>query len=279
MLTIHILNTGFTTSLEALLLRGGKWRTVHLPVLTSLIHHPAYGWGLFDTGYSQPLMDITRKMPWYLQRVATPFIFQPEWAVSAQLPRFGLTVQDIRWVFLSHFHGDHHSSLPDFAHAQLIANRMSWQALKDLAGLAAVRKAFFPMLVPPSMVEKAHWIEHFTGQELTDWGKTHDLWGDGLALAVPLPGHAIGQMGLFLPNTQRGPVLLGADAAWLSRAYRELRPPSRLTNFIADDPAALRRTLHTLHDFALARPDVSIVLSHCSESQIWGEKRESAGQG
>jgi len=256
------------------MLRGGKWQRRRIPVLTALIHHPTQGWGLFDTGYTQHLMDVTRKMPWFLQRVATPLIFQPEWAINAQLPRFGLTAQDIRWIFLSHFHGDHHSGLPDFTHAQLIANQTGWQTLKELDGLAAVRKAFFPMLVPHTMIENAHWIEQFAGQALPALGKTHDLWGDGLGLAIPLPGHAIGQMGLYLPATQRGAVLLGADAAWLSRAYRELRPPSSLTNFIADDPAALRRTLQALHDFARACPDVAIVLSHCPESKDWGEKRE-----
>jgi hypothetical protein len=70
----------------------------------------------------------------------------------------------------------------------------------------------------------------------------------------------------MLADTERGRVLLAADGAWLNRAIRERRPPHRLTNLIADDPAAVRETIELLHAFAQANPDVAIVPTHCPEA-------------
>jgi hypothetical protein len=61
-------------------------------------------------------------------------------------------------------------------------------------------------------------------------------------------------------------VLFAADATWLSAAIRLRRPPHAITRVFIDDFAALERTLHRLHAFAAARPDVRIVPTHCPEA-------------
>ncbi|MFN7132340.1 MAG: hypothetical protein ACK4N5_09660, partial [Myxococcales bacterium] len=78
------------------------------------------------------------------------------------------------------------------------------------------------------------------------------------------PGHAAGQLGL-LARTDRGEVFLVGDAAWTSRSFRELRPPSRLAGLIFDDFAEAGRTLAALHALAKERPALKIVPSHCRE--------------
>lgn len=95
-------------------------------------------------------------------------------------------------------------------------------------------------------------------------GEPWDLLGDGSLRVVGLPGHARGQIGL-LARTESGSVLLAANGAWHSRAIRELRPPSRLTEWLQDDPLVLRARLERLHAFARAHPEVLIVLTHCPE--------------
>jgi hypothetical protein len=52
----------------------------------------------------------------------------------------------------------------------------------------------------------------------------------------------------------------------MRRSIREERPPSRLTNLFVDDPAQVRTTIHRLHNFAQAQPDVILIPSHCPEA-------------
>ena len=77
-------------------------------------------------------------------------------------------------------------------------------------------------------------------------------------------------------QTERGPIFFASDACWLSRAYREQRPPHPIADLIADDPRAIRKTLARLHDFAVARPDVAILPTRCAEALGRELRREAA---
>ncbi|MCB0186709.1 MAG: hypothetical protein KDE31_20725, partial [Caldilineaceae bacterium] len=92
---------------------------------------------------------------------------------------------------------------------------------------------------------------------------SHDLFGDGALRLVDLPGHARGQMGLFA-HTDRGDIFFLADGAWLTQSILENRPPSRFTDLIVDDPAAVRTTIANLYTFAQAQPQWRLVPTHCA---------------
>jgi glyoxylase-like metal-dependent hydrolase (beta-lactamase superfamily II) len=96
-------------------------------------------------------------------------------------------------------------------------------------------------------------------------GPTHDLFGDESLVLAPLPGHARGQMGM-LAHTTQGDALFAADACWLARSIRERQTPHPITNLLVDDPRAVRATIDQLATFAQARPDVTIIPSHCPET-------------
>jgi glyoxylase-like metal-dependent hydrolase (beta-lactamase superfamily II) len=93
----------------------------------------------------------------------------------------------------------------------------------------------------------------------------YDILGDGSLLGVSLPGHAPGQLGLFLHDQFSRSVLLAADACWHSRTYRELIYPHRLTIRLQADSAAYRETLRRLHQLHRRKPDLTIVPFHCPE--------------
>lgn len=274
-LTITLLDTGYCLASEATVIRGGSRRPIacHAPV--ALLGHPTRGWTLFDTGYAPRLLDATRRWPFSLYRRMTPLRLNPRLAVAAQLPALGLAPADIRRVVVSHFHADHVAGLRDFPHAELIASHAAWDDARARQGLRALLRGVVPALIPPDFAARARLITRFDGPILPALGPTHDLFGDGSALLVPLPGHARGQLGL-LARGERGDLLLAADGCWLSRSYRERRPPPARANLIADDPRALRDTIGRLHDFARARPDVAIVPTHCAEALGRELRREAA---
>jgi glyoxylase-like metal-dependent hydrolase (beta-lactamase superfamily II) len=93
-----------------------------------------------------------------------------------------------------------------------------------------------------------------------------DLFEDGSLVAVPLPGHAPGQMGLFVQTCEHGPVFLIADACWQSKAYRDLCWPHRLANLIMADPLAYRESLQKVHLWHKNNPGRPVIPSHCTEA-------------
>jgi glyoxylase-like metal-dependent hydrolase (beta-lactamase superfamily II) len=271
----HILDTGYCLASEQMILRGGRRRQIacHAPV--ALLEHPQHGWTLFDTGYAPRMLDETRGWPFSLYRRITPLRLNPRLAVAAQLGALGLTTGDIARVIISHFHADHVAGLRDFPLAALIASRAGYEDAVSRRGFGALARGVIPALLPEDFAARATLLSDFVGPALPALGPTRDLFGDGALLLVPLPGHARGQLGL-LARTERGPILFATDGCWLSRSYREQRPPHPIANLIADDPRAVRTTIARLHAFAAARPDVAIVPTHCAEALGRELAREAA---
>ena len=244
------------------MIQGGARKQVACHSLVALLGHPQGGWLLWDAGYAPHMLTVTQHFPYSLYRLATPLRLRPELAVAAQLPRLGLSPADIRAVLISHFHADHIAGLRDFPHSRFLALPEAYASVANVRGLAALRRAFIPSLLPPDFRSRLALLGDFTGPELPALGRTLDYYGDGSLLLVRLPGHARGQLGL-LAHTARGPIFFVADSCWLARSVQENRPPSLIGGLIADDTTQLAATIARLHTFAQARPDVLIVPSHC----------------
>ncbi len=263
----HMLDTGYCTAWEHHVIRGGEHKRIACHSLVALLKHPAYGWTLWDAGYAQRLLDVTRSFPFSLYRRATPLYLRPELDVVAQLGNFGVRVGDMQRIIISHFHADHIAGLRDFPGAELIASREAYTDVSRRQGIHALRRGFIPALLPVDFRERATLLPSFTGQRLPGLGPTHDLFGDRSLLLVSLPGHAHGQIGM-LAHMEDGDVLFAADGCWLTRSIHEHRPPHWVTHLFVDDPRAVRSTIDHLFEFAQAYPEVRIVPSHCPEAFV-----------
>jgi len=264
-LACRVLDTGYCLASEHHLIQGGRRLRIACHSIAALLRHPAHGWLLWDAGYAPRLLHATERLPFRLYRWATPLRLDPALAVVAQLARFGLSPRDIRRVVVSHFHADHIAGLRDFPDAEWVALGAAYRDVAGRRGWGALSRTFLPALLPDRFGRRATLLPDFTGSPLGALGPTHDLFGDGTAVLVALPGHARGQIGL-LARTERGPVFFAADSCWLSASYRESRPPHRITQLFADDPRAVRETIGRLHAFSRTYPDVAIVPSHCPEA-------------
>jgi glyoxylase-like metal-dependent hydrolase (beta-lactamase superfamily II) len=260
-----MLDTGYCLVSESLLIQGGSHRKVACHSLVALLHHPQFGWLLWDAGYAPRLIDATANSMYFLYRLATPLRLDPALAVVNQLPRLGIRAPDIHTVLISHFHADHIAGLRDFPEAKYIATRAAYDDIAQRLGWQALRRGFIPALLPPDFRDRSTLLPAFSGPALPHLGATHEVFGDGSALLVQLPGHARGQMGL-LANTERGRVLFAADGCWLSRSIYERRPPARIADLIVDDAPTAHDTLSRLHAFTCEQPDVIVVPSHCPEA-------------
>ena len=204
-LQCDILDTGYCLAWEHHLIAGGKRRKVACHSLVALLRHSHHGWLLWDSGYAPRMLDVTRHFPFSLYQRATPLYLDARLSVAAQLPRWGLKPRDIRYVIISHFHADHIAGLRDFPEAELIATQAAYTDVVPRQGIQALRRAFIPALLPDDFAQRAILVSQFVGPNLPALGSTHDLFGDGSLLLIPLPGHARGQIGMLVHTELRTP--------------------------------------------------------------------------
>lgn len=263
---VTVLDTGYCTVSSSLVARGTGWHPVRCHAPAFLLQHPTRGALLFDTGYAPRLLDAFAHWPDRLYAYATPTTLGVP--VVAQLAGLGLAATDIKTVIVSHLHADHVAGVRDFPAARFVLSAAALELQQRSRRLDAVRRGVLQCLFPDDFAARASVIGAFEGTALPALGGTHDLFGDGSVRLMPLPGHARGQLGALV-QTARRDVLLCADGAWTSLAYRAIRPPHWITSTIQDDVRAMVSTLQRIHAFADARPDTVILPTHCPDTLRW----------
>lgn len=242
--------------------------SIRFPALVARITHPTRGIFLFDTGYGGAL-DKARDPVARAYRRLLPYRLEPGQACLHQLQAAGIDRGDVRGIILSHLHPDHAGGLLDFPGIPVHLSRDALATL-DIPGLAArARLGLIADLFPADLAARALPVESCLTSTVSGWpllAEGADLLGDGSLIALPLPGHAPGHIGLRLVTESGREVLLAGDAAWLSVAIRDgLEPLAPARAFLHDYPA-YRRTLLGLQALGRARPDLAIVPSHCADA-------------
>lgn len=234
-----------------------------------MITHPNQGVTLFDTGYGRAFFEATAGFPELIYRWLTPVHYQEESALTRQLSarNHGLPTR----VFLSHLHADHVAGLFDLPHnPALFASREAILGLKRgrlSSLLAGCPKKLRDRLRQRVITE----TEVFLPKDLSDhglasFGLCYDFFGDGSAYVVSLPGHGIGQQGLFLPRTNQGPCFLVADAMWSLEALQANDPPPYFTLRQLGNATNYLKTFERLRNLHLERPEIKLIASHCRGS-------------
>lgn len=261
----HWLRVGKCRAPELMARQGGGLRMIDFPSYVGALHHPRHGWTLFDTGYSQHFFDATSKLPELLYRKTLPVSLPQHEHLPRQLEALDVDPLEVRRVVISHFHGDHVGGLLDYPHARFVSGGAGLDHALSMHGIKAPLNAILPALFPEDLRDRFDPVEGFPTVPLPDTGLTaRDLLGDRSLLAVDLPGHMPGHLGLLFTTGGRQ-VLLAGDAAWTTRSFQELKPPTRLAKGIMHDWDGLVRTLGALHDLDAAHDDLTILPAHCPE--------------
>ena len=244
-----------------------------VPALVAVLDH-GNEVSLFDTGYGRSWSRITRRLPEFAYRLAVPSRIPAGQQLDVSLRRLG--VGPVSRVIFSHLHADHVTGLFDLdPMPPCLASREALAKLARIApgkGAAGRVAALFEAL-PVALARQLQGL--VTDGRLTEieaaptcalppalagFGPGHDLRGDGSMISVALPGHGNGQIGLWLPRSSRGPVLLAADAAFSGAALRDgVLPPAAILARLGD-PVAYRRTFEALG--RLASEGIEIIVSH-----------------
>lgn len=265
---LHTFEGGHVPHLERLVRRDGAARTRVMPARYAIIEHRD-GPIVFDTGYHPSLRRRLRGLGRAYHTVV-PWTCAPHEAVGLRLERLGYRPRDVQRVVLSHLHADHVAGLIDLPDVPIALTRAAWDDLQESSRLDSVRRGYFAELLPDDLLDRACWLTP------PPWGETladsaEDLLGDGSLGVVDLPGHAPGQIGLWVRRDWGEDVLLVADATFSLEAVQTGAAPSRLFQaLVFDDLDATRRTLDRLRDWS---SEARLVSAHDWEMDELSERR------
>lgn len=260
--------TGYCTAKRSMLLRGAKSDTMRLYATFGILEHPQHGLILFDLGYHSDFYKYSKKWPYSIYARSTPVFHKPQESASERLKQLSYDPKSVKWIILSHFHADHVAGLVDFPEAQLICSEEAWDAVRNLRGFGAVRRAFIPALIPADFKSRLKLISFKGKEHLREHpilGVEYDLFGDASLMVSSLPGHAAGQIGIRF-NTANQEVFLVADAAWLRSNYVDLHLPSPLVRVFFSSWRDFKTSLRKVQAYHQAFPDTAIIPCHCPET-------------
>lgn len=244
------------------LIRGGRWRQVRIPVRYGFFVHPRAGPVLIDTGYTTKVTTGKRGLDLLLYAA----ILRPRLVEDAQLEPFlrarGFAPKDIRAVILTHYHADHISAARDLANARFYASGSAYRQLKKWSHWKRIWHGVFLELLPIDFEERLTALENAPAIEgPLGLGACRDLFGDHSVLIVPLPGHAVGHVGVAFPNLD-APLLYAADVEWI----REALNPGRsglAARLVSHDPEAGKTS--SARAFAFEQAGGRLTLCHDPE--------------
>ncbi|MDN4494849.1 MBL fold metallo-hydrolase [Ureibacillus aquaedulcis] len=275
MLTYKLFQAGYCTHDAKVALKDEPSYEMKFPAMVALLKHPIKGYILFDTGYTERFYEETKKFPFSIYAKITPVYVKAEDSILAQLEKENIFADEIRYIFLSHFHADHMCGLKDFPNSIFICSKEAYHSVKTKKGIGAAKSAYIPDLLPSDFEERALFIEDTktapVGSQTSSMiskvfqKPLYDLWGDGSCLAINLSGHAKGQFGLIFEDEKKETVFLVADSVWRSAAFRENRPPSKLAYFIMDNAKEYKENFGKIVRLHALEKGIKIIPSHCEE--------------
>jgi len=268
-LKFRLLKVGHCTHPECVAMQGGRWGSVRFPALCGLIEHPQRGFVLFDTGYSEHFFNATAHLPERAYRWITPVTLRQQDTLLSQLERLGISAADIRYVLISHFHGDHIAGVRDFPNARFVSMRADYEGLRAKSRWNNLLHGCLPGLLPEDFHARIAFAEDakpiLLPNEFKPFESGFDL-EDGSLIAVPLPGHSRGQMGLVFRRADGQFVFMVADACWSVDALALNRLPTWIAGRLFDNPANYNTTFQKLRKLALRQNAVALVPSHCEQT-------------
>ena len=107
-----------------------------------LLEHPQKGLILVDTGYGKALADIVQKGIYSLYNKLLPFTYSKEDSIVSQLRLDGISLSDLSYLVITHFHPDHIGALPEFTNVPWIYRKDTLESLLSFSTFKGLQKGF-----------------------------------------------------------------------------------------------------------------------------------------
>jgi len=130
----------------------------------------------------------------------------PKVSLVDQLAQINLKPEQIKYLGISHYHGDHVGQAGSFPKSTLLIGKGDWDALTSPKPTEGAVSAPF-----------ANWIKGEGKVEGVPLDK--DVFGDGSVIMLYTPGHTPGHHSLLVKLPQMGAVLISGDLAHFRENY------------------------------------------------------------
>lgn len=167
----------------------------------------------------------------------------PKKNLKVLLGELGIKPEQVNYLGISHYHGDHTGQAPLLPGAMLLMGKGDWDAVSG---------------VTPNQMASGepfkHWISG--GGKVEAVAGDKDIFGDGTVVMLAMPGHTPGHSSLLVRLQEMGNVLISGDLAHFHENYDNNGVPSFNTNR-ADTLASIARFK------AIAKNlDATIIIQH-----------------
>jgi len=143
---------------------------------------------LWDTGHAMTTPNVAPKV-----------------SIVDQLAKLNITPEQVKYVGISHYHGDHTGQVASFPKATLLIGAREWDAISAPKPAEGVN--FKPF---------EGWIKGENKVEPLNLDK--DVFGDGSVIVLKTPGHTPGHQALLV-KLQSGAFILSGDAVHFHENY------------------------------------------------------------
>ena len=130
----------------------------------------------------------------------------PKTSLVDLLAQLKLTPAQVKYVAISHYHGDHVGQVSSFPQSTLLIGKGDWDVLTDPKAAAVANPVPF-----------ANWISG--GGKVEPLPGDRDVFGDGTVVMLNMPGHTPGHHSLLVKLKEMGNVLITGDLAHFRENY------------------------------------------------------------
>ena len=181
-------------------------------------------------------------MVWDTGQPMTAGASAPKTSLVDLLAQLKVTPDQIKYVGISHYHGDHTGQVSSFPRSTLLIGKGDWDVLND------------PKATGVNAAPFSNWISG--GGKVEPLPGDKDVFGDGSVVVLNTPGHTPGHHSLLVRLAGMGPVLLTGDLAHFHENYDSDGVPSFNT-----DRAATLASLDRFKKIA-ANLKATVIIQH-----------------
>ena len=130
----------------------------------------------------------------------------PKTSLADLVTQLHVTPAQIKYVAISHYHGDHTGQAREFPQATLLIGKGDWDVVTDPKSASTVNPATF-----------ANWVSG--GGKVEPVVGDKDVFGDGTVVMFNTPGHTPGHHSLLVRLKEMGNVLITGDVSHFRENY------------------------------------------------------------